>query len=1124
MRATWEQVLARLPANEVCFMTPWLAPDVDHIVPLAFAQQEATTTIEMHEWVRKLNHYDSTLHADWFFRIEELVTQWEQSNPDDMYVVCTIRHATKPILEFRVPASVQGDDILAFITDGTPVPSERGSEPTRRDPGYAIWIDVPGPVHSRGIPGASGSPRTRATWEACQPSLNKRPRHDAPDDQVTWWDMVCTARKSDLPDPHSDSAEFRESLRRLLVKTDIALKAAREVKTDNSVLHVVTAIGQAVELPTHAYTTVRDCVQAVSAVTSTHVHALESQHGVVLPLNSLVSVFTHEPLYALAVHGRLFQPDCRVCGIPIRVSADAPCSSDSVVELWVAPYQGITRVIHVPAQANVCDTLAEMWPFIMAEEWYINSGRIPNPISADQCVACVIRAKQRGIPGGCKPAGSPLCPSLLSQASSSSQPMKVPSHESLVQVWVRPGNGGLLSSMFIRPDDHILDHLVNQWPEVPRHQWWSNSRQIRKDDQVGSFAHSVLRAKVTGLQGGVPKKVQLDTACTFVASSMLANGCPAASVSACATKVVTRLGAAAVNKISTMPHHEQWHALQEAIASAKISDVIPEKARSSNQPQIWAENPGKQMQPDLNLQGLRLPPNCFQNADGSPAVLLESFYGYGTGVCLLTPEKAAPWITNASTLSTDELAIVVLGDPGKLGNNGKSIQFKVQECDGASHIAQGCLINLGAKPISFKPAQNVIVDFQDRRAIVCSLFKCDHEAQWDSITKGPVKFLFQHIFDEATTSCILDTYGRSWQSQGKLVSPSCADVFRCTVLVPIGDEAAILKRSGLCGCFWSPKTSDGRPDDRHAVIWMKESLADVVKVVQRQVALNHMGIIRGRRGLAIRVLAADYAAAVKLLRPDMTSEEFMPSRFFWRLKAVPTGMTQTCLAAVSKQGQWKFRPVRRVRADEWVLASADQPGSDVLTVNECQMLLQPMQPEHKGKHPIVSDPHPRAKSKQHARAMSSASSRTNEPSVTSDPWTVQDPWSKYTAKAPQASTPAGSCGPGPVEARLAKQDEKIEQLKATLEKVRDSQDQENVKLRADFRKDLETMSHSLQGEIKEAAASASAANKDMQSSINEQLSVFRTDLLQALQSFKTQSPAKKKSKTGKGSDADMQDD
>ena len=163
--------------------------------------------------------------------------------------------------------------------------------------------------------------------------------------------------------------------------------------------------------------------------------------------------------------------------------------------------------------------------------------------------------------------------------------------------------------------------------------------------------------------------------------------------------------------------------------------------------------------------------------------------------------------------------------------------------------------------------------------LVATLFREDHD--WQNVQEGPLKYFFQRSLDVYNKPDVLDAFSRIWLKQGRPVAAREADAFRFNILVPADKEAVFLRLSGFQGCFYSPKTLNNQPDARYALIWSKLSHSDLIGLCQKKDLECHVGLVRGRRGLAVRVPTDKYQQVRGIILPGLAPREYLPANFFW---------------------------------------------------------------------------------------------------------------------------------------------------------------------------------------------------------------------------------------------------
>ena len=322
-------------------------------------------------------------------------------------------------------------------------------------------------------------------------------------------------------------------------------------------------------------------------------------------------------------------------------------------------------------------------------------------------------------------------------------------------------------------------------------------------------------------------------------------------------------------------------------AKSHLTQLDPARP-DSNRPAPSGQHTAKSL-----LHIASLPMECFVQSDGSAATCLEPPFSLRKGVTLLSREEALKWTTQHT--ADIECAIVVPGDVQVEGVVSSPIQIRLSTTDGTNPLIRATLIN-GSLP--------------------------------RNVQEGPLKYFFQRSLDVDNKPDVLDAFSRIWLKQGRPVAAREADAFRFNILVPADKEAVFLRLSGFRGCFYSPKTFNNQPDARYALIWSKLSHSDLIGLYQKKDLECHVGLVRGRRGLAVRVPTDNYQQVRGIISPGLAPREYLPANFFWKLSGAPFAITASVLESSFDQTKRRFR-VHKLRAGDWLLSSQDKLSSEI---------------------------------------------------------------------------------------------------------------------------------------------------------------------------------------------------
>lgn len=509
-----------------------------------------------------------------------------------------------------------------------------------------------------------------------------------------------------------------------------------------------------------------------------------------------------------------------------------------------------------------------------------------------------------------------------------------------------------------------------------------------------------------------------------------------------------------------------------------------------------------------------------------PQLTMQQIGPLSSGVVLMTPQEAEPYLKAGVLVSQEPLALVVFHRADFTLQSMLAQSRVTVPCrcliDNEPVLAEATLIQIGAKTVEkFVGNDLVSLDSPDVPTIRVSVFR--HEIEdWDMLVKAPVRYvvaLFPELKRCMTTGCtcnawhnteelpirepILDLWKRQFVRFGfKPVEAAKADLFCVSIRLPACLLERILNRSGSAGAYVEPRSADGqRVLQEYMVIWTgKMPLQDLAHLKQTNPAVVGLARVSDRRGL--RVSAEQAQEVHKAVRPDSL---FLPpgARTNYIVGPFPFGLDRQGISRAMKHVQWQCKPLQPAtpqpgRGAMWVVQAVEEPPNSIVHTSHGEILITKQKngdtiDRHDIPHPIAS-----------ASTLALCGGGTKD----EDPWTKHDPWGKFhpvTAPRPgptaaesvqqiesriQASIMAKL--PQPMEQddvpdRLGLLEDQVQQLMQKQVHI-DGQVQElsqqQVQSTASLQSQISVQSHQLQGQIE-------SQNQSIQAMFENQLNHIR---------------------------------
>ena len=458
------------------------------------------------------------------------------------------------------------------------------------------------------------------------------------------------------------------------------------------------------------------------------------------------------------------------------------------------------------------------------------------------------------------------------------------------------------------------------------------------------------------------------------------------------------------------PSPEKLQHLLSIIKEAHIDipDVQKPATRKESPGMPWNPRKKRQDQP-INPAEFQLVPNFFTNQDGTTVTQLYHVQPQTSGVCLLLPDQAAPFL-KGDRLSTDEVAIVVLGSlPSTVVMPSQSVKFPCLNPDRQMVILSGTLFQMGAKDVRIQAGDPQQIKTDECTLLALTLHRQDwSQEEWLSLTNKPIPYLRTLFARNGFETAISSMWGKSLRHGKAPASPQNALSVQLHCSILNSRLTKFLTQSGFNHIYATPKCSNGRLDQQYKVIWLKEDEAEASVLAVK--APGCLGLVRGKSSLGLRFHQDSFEKAWETLNPGLPPPTSIDGDIVYKAEGLPFGTTSDTLRAWLQSMGWEAVPVRSLGPQSWLIRTASHPPQGIPMFNSCPILLRHLPARMTSNAPVVLGP---------------KSSKT----ATTLPQMQGDPWASYKGPATVRSSE------GPVEARLSQQDEKIERLQKSLDKV-----------------------------------------------------------------------------------------
>ena len=307
-----------------------------------------------------------------------------------------------------------------------------------------------------------------------------------------------------------------------------------------------------------------------------------------------------------------------------------------------------------------------------------------------------------------------------------------------------------------------------------------------------------------------------------------------------------------------------WNKTQTLVPELQYKDRMVPKPVAAPPTRELGEPPSQKAKAGAKVQQKKMPRPA-QQATGTETV--ERPTRGSTGLAIMSPQSFVDtWSSTAMPASPDELTVVVWPPTHDEVTNipHETVIFPARVVQQGSSVTllKGVAYHLGAKRINLKHEETN--EFKTRRA-VSLMVELERSlldsTTWAQLVNKPVEHVQLTLGKQIP---LLSSWGtRYWDSQDKIASPK--DCQRVATNVRISPEhlQTVLKISGTN--IWISPRSGQTVFQNYRPIWVRGNLTEVRR--QHDVLEHAAGIIKGKRGFAVRVTTEKLEEAKQCLYP-----------------------------------------------------------------------------------------------------------------------------------------------------------------------------------------------------------------------------------------------------------------
>ena len=506
---------------------------------------------------------------------------------------------------------------------------------------------------------------------------------------------------------------------------------------------------------------------------------------------------------------------------------------------------------------------------------------------------------------------------------------------------------------------------------------------------------------------------------------------------------------------------------------------------------------------NLPIEDYEIQEGYFVLPDGQPATVIKRIAGDVTGVCMITPEQAAPWMIPNQTASCDPLAMFVVGHVD-IPSHCRAEKVLVPAIDkqGRGVLLAGQLVQIGVGEITTLPDPSPEVPTQPTGVAAFTFWKDEHkEESWELIRASPVKQAKVMLKKEGLQDCMRSPWARSYRCNKQAVPPTEATSIQFHAEIDDSSVVKFVRSSGIDGLYVTPKTINGAPDPRWKPLWLTPE--EAAQRIRFQTARGFAGFIRNEKNLAVRLEVEHFPQAWRQMRPERPQPSLEYFERIFRVGPFAFGTTPAVLHQWLNSIKWTAQPLRMLQSRQWLFAAKDAPPQTILQFNSQPLLVVEVTRKNaRAELTLAAGPRPRIANGNEVQGHTSGTKEQENPFRKGDPFF--DPW-KATAAQIEANKPEVPTQ-GPIAASLQTQDAKILALEQAVTQLQTKQ-QEQAAQANNRMQNIETALHEtrqesigafanlrteIQATVQAGITQAVAAQEDrMAGSIAQMMAEFR---------------------------------
>lgn len=555
--------------------------------------------------------------------------------------------------------------------------------------------------------------------------------------------------------------------------------------------------------------------------------------------------------------------------------------------------------------------------------------------------------------------------------------------------------------------------------------------QLQEIPCVGTRPYKRLHI-VMSLKGGGRELTRTQTR-DSIAATLLERGHDISWVTQTLEDVLKRAGYSKVQAIAQLPGGK--HRTQEVIKLCQDCQIeIPAIEQKRAEKMVSLQQTQKQrrlqpVQPDPN--DYRVETGFLLNQDGSVCEQVQGISNHVSGVVLLTPAQAEPWLREQQKLSKDELAMFIIGKPTiSTSLQHAELMLPCRNAENQQVVLSGTLVQLGDRHVKTIDDKKGNVDIKNCCIVACTAWKQDWQPEdWSQFLKNTMN-KFRAVLGAESKDVLVSTWGRSLRKGPKLADETTAESVQIHGTFREEALSGLLARSGFNGIFMTPKGPNGRSSDMYRIVWLGGDKAHAAS--RAPITQSCLGMVRGKNSLGLRFTTGTYGAAWRTIFPDQEVPTNHGGIHAWKIENLPYGCDAKSLESWALQYSWHIRGIKALGARAWLVTSNQDIPSGILLFNGNPIIAKFLPPKSKDVTAIVvAGPKPIKGAGKGGQV-----NQANQP-------TQDDAWAAYRERQGLTMNRAVTNPPrsveGPVETKFQQQDTRLQALETSVAQLMQTQ-------------------------------------------------------------------------------------